>query len=261
MLPVPKLIVRAGRLRSREPQEPPSQQPVIRPAAASSASSLLTALASGPSKKGGTATSPGCLPRPAAWARGQRRTDKKERRKKARVLRALKEGYGDGRELNCFQVRQRYLKQRSVSKKTREEYKAHYERFLAWAAEARTALRDAGDMDRALERYLDTLFFDGQEAFSARYTVWGVGFMRDWDVGRLFFPRAHRALKGWRTAAPEATKEPAAWEAVVVGADALASDSGLSALSTPLWSLRSSLWAQLEPLWCSSTPTLRRMRC
>ena len=69
-----------------------------------------------------------------------------------------------------------------------------------------------------------------QEAFTARYTVQGVGFMRDWDMSRLAFPRGHRALKGWRTAAPEATKEPAAWEAVVVGADAIASDAGQAAI-------------------------------
>jgi hypothetical protein len=87
-------------------------------------------------------------------------------------------------------------------------------------------------MDRALERFLDTFFFDGQESFTARYTVWGVGFMRDWDMGRLLFPRAHRALKGWKSAALEGSKEPAAWEAVVVGADALASDAGQAALTT-----------------------------
>ena len=155
--PSPKLIVRGGRLSSRAPQELPSLQPSGR-AAASSGSSLQMAFANGPSRRGGTATIPGQLQGPASRVAGRRATDKKERRKKARVLRARKEGFGHGREVNRFQVRQRYLKQRSVSKKTREEYKAHYERFLAWAARSRTALRDASDMDRAVKRYLDTLF-------------------------------------------------------------------------------------------------------
>ena len=53
--------------------------------------------------------------------------------------------------------------------------------------------------------------------------------MKDWDMSRLAFPRGHRALKGWRSAAPESTMEPAAWEAVVVGAAVLASQPGLNA--------------------------------
>ena len=146
----------------------PSLQPVIRCAVARSGSALQLALANGPSRRGGTATSPGYLQGPAARVAGQRISDKKERRKKARVLRARKEGFSHGREVSRLQVRQWYLKQRSVSKKTRVEYKAHYDRFLAWAAKTRRGLCDFASVDQALERYLDELFFEGQEAFAAR---------------------------------------------------------------------------------------------
>ena len=122
------------------------------------------------------------------------------------------------------------MKQRSVSQKTRRVYREHYDRFLAWCTRRSLNTLSKADADAALEKYLDQVFFDGVEAYTARCTVWGFGFVRDLDMCRADFPKAHRALKGWRAAAPEGTKEPAAWESIVVGADALASAAGVEAL-------------------------------
>ena len=126
--------------------------------------------------------------------------------------------------------RRSYLRQRSVSEKTRTEYHKHADAFFAWAGHHRVLTRDKYQLDSALECYLDDLFFEGYESYTARYTIWGIGFVRDLIVSARELPKAHRALRGWAEAAPELGRMPAPWFAVAVGCDALSSQAAFTAL-------------------------------
>ena len=116
----------------------------------------------------------------------------------------------------------RFLKNRSVSARTRQRYEQGELSFRTWARGRRLAHQALPGLDAAMEAFVNALFFQGQSAGVARYAIWGTAFVRGLLVTADSWPRTLRALRGFRLAAPEAEKAPIPWEAVVAMAAALA---------------------------------------
>eukprot|EP00972_Heterocapsa_arctica_P040934 6033449-Heterocapsa_arctica.AAC.1 len=78
------------------------------------------------------------------------------------------------------------------------------------------ALTTATQADIAIEGILNELFFSGDGVYVGRMILYGFAFMNDMATGGSRFPRSKRALKGWGRAAPEHSRGPAPWVAVML---------------------------------------------
>jgi hypothetical protein len=110
----------------------------------------------------------------------------------------------------------RYLKRRSVTELTYNRYAYWTGIVVAWAAARRMALTTVALADAAIEGILNELFFSGDGVYVGRMILYGFAFMYDMPSGGSNFSRSKRALKGWARAAPEHSRDPAPWVAVML---------------------------------------------
>jgi len=128
---------------------------------------------------------------------------------------------------------------RSVSAKTREEYKIANAEFEEWALlNGFKKLHDPPKLDDALAAYIsDELFMRGEEPVTARYALFGTLWLRGLARSKTALPRSRKALTGFTKEAPEAAGEPIPIEALallcmdLMGRDSLMEKTaGLAAL-------------------------------
>ena len=114
-----------------------------------------------------------------------------------------------------------YLKSRSVKPITVKRYTTAAELFEAWCKRKKLSTATGKNLDIAFAKFFDHLFFQGAAIEEARYTAWGVRFVRSISIMKRDYPRLHESLNGWKNAAPNTVKDPITWEALLILCDTL----------------------------------------
>lgn len=87
-------------------------------------------------------------------------------------------------------------------------------------------------IDLELVRFLEKLYLDGDSAYTARCTVYGLMFVKKWSArDPLVLPHARQALLGWTKLRPEASRDPVPWIFTCLVAQALLQRPGLYRLA------------------------------
>ncbi|CAK0794405.1 unnamed protein product, partial [Prorocentrum cordatum] len=114
------------------------------------------------------------------------------------------------------------LEQVSVQPQQAATYRATYAEFAKWAANEGIPLHSDEDVDAAAVDYLDAIYLQGYEASSGDKLLGALKFMRSGGPRPLALPltRMRRALRGFRKAAPGASRFglPWEWTAAIAGA-------------------------------------------
>lgn len=109
-----------------------------------------------------------------------------------------------------------FLRRRRITVRTRVLYTEAACRLQAWCHEHRRSM--VGDqIDSSMEAYFEHLYLNGETAYEARMTLYGVAWehkMITRDINVL--PCAKEALRGFVKAAPERTREPLPWAAALL---------------------------------------------
>ncbi len=127
-------------------------------------------------------------------------------------------------------MRKHYLKSRSVTPRTLAGYDYWYSRAEAFCGQQLP--RDVAELDRLLEPHLNELYFGGELVYAGKQTLAAVAFHLDLNFQpKDAMVRCKRALKGWRTAVPERSRDPCPWVALALVCEHLSSsgDLGLAA--------------------------------
>lgn len=108
------------------------------------------------------------------------------------------------------------LENSSVQPSTASLYLEAMERFVAWASRVGLLTATLRQIDAALARYADVLFFDiGDGIDSFVRAIYGYNYFHSKKSKPLtHFPRAQRALKGWRKREPGHSRPGAPFEVV-----------------------------------------------
>ena len=166
--------------------------------------------------RGGAVAGAGALPDSSPSYRGFRRAVQRSERAAARQARAGHDSFDE-----------RYLKHRSVTQATFERYSHWSEALEHFAKRRRFELANEDLADQAIEKMMNELFFAGGNLYTGRAVLYGYAFMHDIPTcGAQTFTRAKWALKGWTKEAPEYSRDPAAWTAVLLIVRRLAESFG-----------------------------------
>jgi hypothetical protein len=97
---------------------------------------------------------------------------------------------------------------------TRELYCNAVAKFTAFALTLGAILSCIEDVDRALEKYFETLFIQGSSQYVASCTLCGWAFLNPAmsTKPRHHFPLSKAALKGWKNLEPGGSKDPCPFE-------------------------------------------------
>ena len=98
---------------------------------------------------------------------------------------------------------------------------ARYEKassdFRLWASLRHARISTLEELDSALERYFESLYFDGLQVHVGRQTLYGEAFVRQESFRAADrMTRAKGALKGWAKKAAQASRDPMPWLAAVL---------------------------------------------
>ena len=104
---------------------------------------------------------------------------------------------------------------------TVDRYREAARNFDAWCAKQRLGSSPTTQLDWALSKYLDHLFFSGESISVGRYAAWGTKFVRGIGLARKDYPNLYSSLDGWKRASPEVAKDPSTWEALLLLVHAL----------------------------------------
>ncbi|CAE8614739.1 unnamed protein product, partial [Polarella glacialis] len=108
-----------------------------------------------------------------------------------------------------------FLRNRTVrNQTTRELYCNAVAKFTAFALTLGAILSCIEDVDRALEKYFETLFIQGSSQYVASCTLCGWAFLNPAmsTKPRHHFPLSKAALKGWKNLEPGGSKDPCPFE-------------------------------------------------
>ena len=103
-----------------------------------------------------------------------------------------------------------FLERRAVSDKVKRSYRKEVAEFTNFAAAGKLELDSDAEVDEALVKYFDRLFFGGEQAHKGERTL-AAWMDQHPSLGRLGgrrLPRAWRALKGWRRLTPGRSRRP-----------------------------------------------------
>ena len=117
-----------------------------------------------------------------------------------------------------------YLRTRSITDATKATYHDAFWNFADFSARGGHARSTPATADAVLELYFDKLFFDGENPHVGETTIAALGFYMRWST-KGCFPRARRALRGWRVIVPDRARDPIPWESVLLIVEALLDDS------------------------------------
>jgi integrase len=104
------------------------------------------------------------------------------------------------------------LRDSAVEKKTKKAYNEAVDSFLDWTLEVESDAVSVSDLDRLLERYMESLYQDGVAGGKdkANRSLWGILQLEPgWKTS---FPLSRQALMGWKSAAPSKSYPPATWQ-------------------------------------------------
>ena len=151
-------------------------------------------------------TAPYALPPQAAGARsrGERVTERESRR--------AAEG----------EVRDGYLRRRTVRERTRILYSRAYSSTCAAAGQDLAKLQPA-QLDGILEKVLNDGFFEGDMVGETKYKLFGTAWATGTSTKDL--PKAKAVLRGSEKQNPPASREPVTWQEALLLADCLAASS------------------------------------
>ena len=107
-----------------------------------------------------------------------------------------------------------FLEQRAVGENAASDYNTRYQEFLTWAAEAGLATDSPDELDQALTEWMNFAFFQGRASADGSKLVAAVKHVRRLPMRTKLFPRACRAVKGWKKLAPPGSRLPLPWEVV-----------------------------------------------
>ena len=97
----------------------------------------------------------------------------------------------------------------AVQAPTALDYTKRMEMFTAWLRQKRLTPATLEEMDAAIVKYFDNLFYSGIEVSEGSKTMAAVQHLWPHAKGRL--PRGWRAIKGWSKLAPPRTRLPLPW--------------------------------------------------
>ena len=106
-----------------------------------------------------------------------------------------------------------YLEEVSVGPQTSVAYKQEARAFFEWATKHGLSLVVADEIDNALVAYMNSLFFQGHQAWRGQKLLASIAFL-DSSLGRngaRKIPRSWRALKGWMLKTPPRSRLPQPW--------------------------------------------------
>lgn len=106
-----------------------------------------------------------------------------------------------------------YLEEVSVGPQVNVSYKQEARAFFEWATQHHLALVEADEIDNALVAYMNSLFFQGHQAWRGQKLLASIAFL-DSSLGRngaRKIPRSWRALKGWMIKTPPRSRLPQPW--------------------------------------------------
>jgi len=104
-----------------------------------------------------------------------------------------------------------------------QTYQDAHRKFNAWAVGQHLRLMSMDDLDSAMVKYLDHMYFQGLGIFHARSAVHGTIFVKDFPRrAPTTMYRSKDALAGWFKAGPDRVRDPLPWEAAILIADNLA---------------------------------------
>jgi integrase len=117
-----------------------------------------------------------------------------------------------------------FLRRSSVKKVTRERYLDCFNKVKMFASQSKRRCVTSDDWDVTVEAYIETVYRQGGTPTIARYAIYGCAFCLDYPPrAATTFPKSKQALKGFVKRAPEKSRDPVPYEAVVIVADALVS--------------------------------------
>ena len=71
--------------------------------------------------------------------------------------------------------------------------------------------------DRALDKYFEWRYAEGDLPWVGRDAMYGLAWSRDWVIRATdVFPLAKKSLKGWSRLSPSMSRDPVPWEALIV---------------------------------------------
>ena len=120
------------------------------------------------------------------------------------------------------------------SERTRLAYVSAYRNFTQWAFKQSLSIITEDLLDVALERYLDSLYFQGKGIYTGRIVVYAASFCRQLNTRHArTLHRSKAALVGWKRATPSYSRDPMPFEAAALLAFSMAKRGaqGLAAAS------------------------------
>ena len=117
-----------------------------------------------------------------------------------------------------------YLRTRSISDATKSTYHDAFWSFAAFSDQGGQIRSTPATADAVLELFFDKLFFDGENPHVGETTIAALGYFMRWST-KGCFPRARRALRGWRVVVPDRARDPIPWESVLLIVETLLDDS------------------------------------
>ena len=112
-----------------------------------------------------------------------------------------------------------FLEQRAVWVNAAIDYNTRYEEFMTWATEAGLATDCLDGLDQALTEWMNYAFFQGRASADGSKLVAAVKHVRRLPMRTKLFPRACRAVRGWKKLAPPGSRLPLPWEVVCLIAE------------------------------------------
>jgi len=105
-----------------------------------------------------------------------------------------------------------FLEESQVAPVTAADYRRRLAHFQRWTADNVLPIDSPANLELAVLRYLEVLFFDGELVHEALRLMAALVFLRpDVQQGAKNLPRALGAVKGWRRLAPSASRLPLPW--------------------------------------------------
>jgi len=118
-----------------------------------------------------------------------------------------------GRHIERFKG-QSFLEQNAISLEVATDYQARMLTFKQFVSQKRLSISDESKLDLAFNRFLNELFFDGNDIGEATKFLAALIDSRPDCSHKGSLPRSRRSLQGWHRLDPGRTRPPIPWEVI-----------------------------------------------